>query len=194
MREHVVAGDNSYICGFLHKQIQHTGGNTAGLDHVLADIAEDVIKKQFRIDDDYGNLPVEKLLDRLCDSLGADRKNDGAGDIFFGQAADAFYLRLGVGRAELVVLDLDIKAQKILTYDLNPFFDVGRGTYPGQNNGDLHFSLLVIQSLGQRVGFVSILFQKLFDFLAFFLADARPVVDDLVDSGFGRARHICNLL
>ena len=32
VREHVVTGDNSYVCGFLHKQIQHTGGNTAGSD------------------------------------------------------------------------------------------------------------------------------------------------------------------
>ena len=77
------------------------------------DIAEDVIQRKFRIDDDYGDLPAEKFLDRLCDSFGADRKNDGAGDIFFGQAADAFYLRLGVGRAEFVIL------RRLLVKNLN---------------------------------------------------------------------------
>ena len=93
-----------------------------------------------------------------------------------------------------MVLHLDVETLKILTHDFKAFFDIGRSTYPWQYDGDLHFSLLIIQGLGQRIGFVPVFFQKLFDFLALFLTDARPVVDDLVDSGFGRARHICNLL
>ena len=93
-----------------------------------------------------------------------------------------------------MIFHLNIETQEILANDLKTFFYIRCGTDSGQDNSDFHFPFLVIQGLGQRVGFISILFQKLFDFLAFFLADARPVVDDLVDSGFGRARHICNLL
>ena len=83
---------------------------------------------------------------------------------------------------------------EILVDDRDALFDVGGYRDLRQHDGDPHLALLVVECLGEGIGLVSVFLQELFDLLAFLITDARPVMNDFVHSGFGRAGHFGDLL
>ena len=93
-----------------------------------------------------------------------------------------------------MVLHLDVETLKILTHDFKAFFDVRGGTDVWKHNSDFHFSLLIVECLGEGVGLITVFLQELFDLLTLLLADTGPVMDNLVDSRLCRACQISNLL
>ena len=192
--DHVVAGDNADPGGTVHEKTEHAGGYAAGLNCILPNIAENSFHRGLRVDENNGNIQIDQAPDGVRDFLGADRKNDRAGNPFFSHSPDTCSLSFGIGASDLVIFHLNIKTLKILYDYIDALTDPDCGLDLRQDNFHLHLPVLIVQRLGQRIRLVTIFLQKLLDFLSFFLAHAGAVMDHLIHCGFSGSCHFGDLL